>query len=166
VDGPFEEYATSRLAALHRVAYALVGDVHRADDLVQETLTKLYVHWHRAARMDNLDGYVRTIMVNTFLDSKRRRWNDVRLTAEPPEPRDVATPNVADAVTLRALLGQLPPKQRAVLVLRYLADLSVDEVAATLGCAPGTVKSQAFHGLAALRRLLAADESQDRSYRP
>ncbi len=132
---PYTEYVSARLPALRRVALALVGNAHRADDLVQEAITRLYVHWRRASRAENLDAYTRQILVRTFLDERRSRWAAVRLTGEDPEPPPApVTADAADAVTVRAALAQLPPKQRAVLVLRFLADLSVEEVAGLVGC--------------------------------
>jgi RNA polymerase sigma-70 factor (sigma-E family) len=152
---PYTEYVTARLPTLRRVALALVGNAHRADDLVQEAIVKLYVHWRRASRARDLDAYCRQILVRTFLDERRSRWASVQLRHESPEHRPATgTGDPADAVTVRAALAQLPPKQRAVLVLRFLADLSVDDVADLVGCSAGTVKSQTFHGLAAMRRTL------------
>jgi RNA polymerase sigma-70 factor (sigma-E family) len=150
----YVDYVTGHLPQLRRVAHALAGDAHRADDLVQETITKLFVHWRKASQASNLDGYVRTMLVRTFLDERRLRWARVRLTASVPEPAPAPDHDSAEGVTVRAALAQLPHRQRAVLVLRFLADLSVDEVAEVMRCSPGTVKSQTFHGLAAMRRLL------------
>jgi RNA polymerase sigma-70 factor (sigma-E family) len=150
----YVDYVTGRLPHLRRVAHALAGDAHRADDLVQETITKLFVHWRRASRAENLDGYVRTMLVRTFLDERRLRWSKVRLTDAVPEPAPRPDHDSDDGLTVRAALAHLPHRQRAVLVLRFLADLSVDEVAQVMRCSPGTVKSQTFHGLAAMRRLL------------
>ncbi|SCE84622.1 SigE family RNA polymerase sigma factor [Micromonospora mirobrigensis] len=153
----YVEYVTARLPLLRRIACQLTGDPHRGDDLVQTAVTRLYVNWRRAREAQNLDAYVRTVLVRVFLDEKRRLWSRVRLTDTPPEP--TATP-IGDAVEdrelLHAALAQVPPRQRAVLVLRFLHDRPVDEVAATLGCTAGTVKSQTSQGLARLRRLLGA----------
>lgn len=153
-DTNYEEYVRARLTHLRRVALALVGDPHRADDLVQEAITRLYVHWHRATKAHNLDAYTRRILIRTFLDERRSRWASVRLVAEPPEPTQALGAHPADAMAVRAALAEVPPKQRAVLVLRFLADLPVEEVADIVGCSTGTVKSQTFHGLAAMRRAL------------
>ncbi|MEV0806500.1 sigma-70 family RNA polymerase sigma factor [Micromonospora sp. NPDC050200] len=99
--------------------------------------------WRRAPEAENIDAYVRTVLVRVFLDEKRRLWSRVRLVDTPPEPVPAPTGDaVEDRELLRAALAQVPPRQRAVLVLRFLHDRPVDEVAATLGCTAGTVKSQ------------------------
>ncbi|MEU2612277.1 SigE family RNA polymerase sigma factor [Micromonospora sp. NPDC007271] len=151
----YVEYVTARLPVLRRIACQLVGDAHRGDDLVQTAVTRIYVNWRRARAADNLDAYVRTVLVRVFLDEKRRLWSRVRLMDTPPEA--VPTPpddTVEDRELLHAALAQVPPRQRAVLVLRFLDDRPVDEVAAILSCTAGTVKSQTSQGLAQLRRLL------------
>jgi RNA polymerase sigma-70 factor (sigma-E family) len=156
-DDEYVEYVTVRLPALRRLAYLLCGDEHRADDLVQQTITNLYVRWSRASAATHLDQYVRTMLVRTFIDQRRLAWSRVRLFGSPPEPgpaRAVAAPNVEDRQVLRAALSKLPRRQQAVLVLRFLYDMSVTDAAAALGCSEGTVKSQTSHGLAALRKVL------------
>jgi RNA polymerase sigma-70 factor (sigma-E family) len=150
----YVEYVSARLQRLHRTAYLLCGDADRADDIVQSTVTALYVHWKRAKAADNIDGYVHRMLVRRFIDEKRLSWSRVLLVwatpdrAAPPErgfeERDVVT----------AALAQLADGQRAVLVLRYFCDLSVAETAAALGCSEGNVKSQSARGLATLRRVL------------
>jgi RNA polymerase sigma-70 factor (sigma-E family) len=148
------DFVSARLPALRRVAYNLCGDGHQADDLVQEAVTKLYVRWPLHG-IDNLDGYVRAILVRTFIDEKRRGWWKVRLFGGLPEEAPQAAGSGAeDRTVLRAALAKVPPRQQAVLVLRFLCDLPVLEVAGILGCSAGTVKSQTAHGLTAMRRLL------------
>lgn len=147
------DFVAGRAAPLRRVAYVLCGDWHLAEDLVQTSVAKLYVHWRRARAANNLDAYARQVVVRTFLDEKRRPWSRVQRWTEPP---DIASVD-ADSdlrLTLVGALARLPRRQRAVLVLRFLADMSVPETARALDCAEGTVKSQTSHGLAALRRLL------------
>jgi RNA polymerase sigma-70 factor (sigma-E family) len=150
------DFVTSRVIPLRRVAYALSGDWHLAEDLVSTAITKLYVHWRRVRTADNLDAYARQVVARTFLDEKRRRWSRVQRYAEPPEPAPATgvTDGVELRMTLVQALAQVPPGQRAVLVLRYLSDFSVAETARALDCSEGNVKSQASHGLAALRKLL------------
>jgi RNA polymerase sigma-70 factor (sigma-E family) len=152
----YVDYVTVRLPALRRVAYFLCGDEHRADDLVQQTMTSLYVHWVRARAMANLEGYVRRILVRAHLSERRLSWSSrVRLVGgAPPEHPSAPAGEAEDRAVVQAALAQVPPRQRAVLVLRFLCDLPVDEVADLLGCSAGTVKSQTSHGLATLRRLL------------
>lgn len=150
----YTEYVTGRLPVLRRTAYLLCGDEHRADDLVQATITKLYLHWRRASTADSVDAYVRAMLVRTFLSEQRLGWvKRIRLTATPQETPVPAT-DVETRLVVRRALGRVAPKARAVLVLRFLLDLSVAEVAAMLGCSEGNVKSQTSAGLATLRRLL------------
>jgi RNA polymerase sigma-70 factor (sigma-E family) len=154
-DEAYLEYVTARVPALRRLAYSLCGDDHQADDLVQETLTKLYLRWGRARAADNMHAYVHTMLVRAFLDEKRRGWWKVLLPGAVPE-RPAAEPagSPEDRAVLRAALSKVPRRQQAVLVLRFLHDLPVDEVAQILDCSAGTVKSQSSRGLAALRRHL------------
>ena len=146
---------TARLRVLRRLALLLCGDEHRADDLVQQTITKLYERWRRARTVDNLDQYVRTMLLRVFLDEKRRPWSSrVSLVGESPERSAPAGPDVEQRAVLLAALAEVPRRQRAVLVLRFLCDLPVDQVAQLLDCSAGNVKSQTHHGLARLRRQL------------
>ncbi|MGI5156352.1 SigE family RNA polymerase sigma factor [Microbispora sp. CA-102843] len=153
-DAEFTEYVTARALWLRKVAYLLCGDWHAADDLVQATVTKLYTNWHRAGRADNVDGYARRTLVNTFLAERRAPL--ARLTVLLGSHDDVAEreDDVDAALDLRAALAALPPRQRATVVLRYFCDLSVEEAARTLGCSTGNVKSQTARGIDTLRRLL------------
>ena len=150
----YVDYVTGRIPALRRLAYLLVGDEHRADDLVQQTITTLYVKWKRARAADHLDAYVRTMLVRTHLDERRLAWARVQLFHKVPDPDPVEEHGIEDRQIVRAELARVPRRQRAVLVLRFCYDLPVDEVAAILGCSAGTVKSQTSRGLATLRRLL------------
>ncbi|GAA1404699.1 SigE family RNA polymerase sigma factor [Catellatospora coxensis] len=153
-DAEYVEFVTGQLASLRRTAYLLCGDTHRADDLVQQTITKLYVRWERTRGVTWLDRYVRTMLVREFLDERRLSWAKVRLFGRTPDQARPPEPNTELRLVLRAALAKVPRRQRAVLVLRFLCDLPVDEVAQLLGCTSGTVKSQTSHGLAALRRHL------------
>lgn len=154
----YVDYVTARIPALRRLAYLLAGDEHRADDLVQQTITTLYVKWHRARAADHLDAYVRTMLVRTFVDERRLAWARVRLFQQIPEPPPCEGSGVEDRHVVRAALARVPRRQQAVLVLRFFYDLPVNEVAEMLGCSSGTVKSQTSRGLATLRRLLAERE--------
>jgi RNA polymerase sigma factor (sigma-70 family) len=165
-DADFVSYVTGRLAVPRKLATQLTGDPHRGDDLVQQAITRLYTYWRRAARTENLDAYVYKILLRAFLDERRLKWASVRLRPAPTDPVSGADPDrrasraedpaggIADRMLLRAALATLPPRQRAILVLRFLVDRSVNEVAQILNIAPGTVKSQTHDGLNALCRLL------------
>jgi RNA polymerase sigma-70 factor (sigma-E family) len=157
-DEDYIEFVSARLPALKRLAYLLCGDDHRADDLVQESVTKLYVRWESARKADNLDRYLRAIVVRTHIDETRRPWSRVRLFGALPDQRRSDEVKPDDRPLVRAALAQLPAGQRAVLVLRFLCDLSVTEVGELLDCSAGTVKSQTSHGLTKLRRLLNGRE--------
>jgi len=152
----YVEFVTVRLPGLRRLAYGLCGDWHRADDLVQTTLTKAYLKWPAVRDSTHIDRYVHAIMVKSFLSERRTGWARVRLFASTPEAPAPDNGSVEDRTVLDAALDLLPRRQRAVVVLRYVCDMSVAEVAEALGCSTGTVKSQAFDALAALRRRLNA----------
>ncbi|MFG3418532.1 SigE family RNA polymerase sigma factor [Micromonospora sp. NPDC049460] len=162
-DQEYIEYVTARLPALRRLAYALSGDADQADDLVQETATRLYSRWSRIREVGQLDAYVRAVLVRLFLDTRRRGWWRVHLFGGPPDTRSTEDRGVEERTVLHQALAEVPPRQRAVLVLRFVHDLPVDEVARTLGCSAGTVKSQTSHGLAAMRRLLGGRELAGRA---
>ncbi|MER5862780.1 SigE family RNA polymerase sigma factor [Kitasatospora sp. NPDC002040] len=153
-DAEFTAYVAARSGWLRKVAYLLCADWHRADDLVQESITKLYVNWHRAGRAENRDGYARKVLVNTFLAEQRTSWWRRTDRTAVPERALFAGGDLELALDLRRALAELPPRQRAVVVLRYYCDLTVDQTADTLGCSTGNVKSQCSRGLAALRRTL------------
>ncbi|MFD0278723.1 SigE family RNA polymerase sigma factor [Kitasatospora sp. NPDC127111] len=155
-DAEFTEYVASRSGWLRKVAYLLCGDWHRADDLVQESVTRLYVHWSRAGRVENVDGYARKVLVNVFLAEQRSPW--WRRTTRSGIETDGVSPSVdLDAsLDLRQALAALPPRQRATVVLRYYCDLTIDQAAEALGCSPGNVKSQTSRGLDTLRSSLTA----------
>lgn len=153
----YTEYVSARLPALRRVAHLLCGDPHRADDIVQNTITRLYVHWRRAAAADDIDRYVHRMLVRAFLNERRLAWARVRLVGAPqdtPLPAAPPGPDVETRDAVRIALSRVPPRQRVVLVLRFLCDLPVAEVADILGRSQGTVKSQTALGLTRLRTLL------------
>ena len=153
-DAEYTEYVTARLPSLRRLAAVLCDDWQRADDLVQATLTTLYVHWGRAGAALHPDAYARAVLVREFLHERRSAWvKRVSLGGRVADsPADAVD---HDAVLdLRAAVVALPARQRATLVLRFYCDLSVDQAAGILGCSPGTVKSQTAKALAAVRRAL------------
>ncbi len=153
-DTEYTEYVTAALPWLRRTAYLLCGDVHSADDVVQVAITRLYTNWRRARAADNIDAYVRAILVRAFLNERRRPWRRERPFDRVDALRAVVNPDVETREEVRGALMRVPPGQRAVLVLRFLFDLPVAEVARTLRCSEGTVKSQTSDGLAALRTQL------------
>jgi RNA polymerase sigma-70 factor (sigma-E family) len=157
-DAGFDDYVSARLASLRRLALLLCHDWQHADDLVQGAVTRLYVHWAKAARADNLDAYVRTIVFREFLHERRSGWaRNVQLTSEPPDA-PAAAPDADAALDLQAAIAALPPRQRATLVLRFYCDFGVEESAQVLGCSPGTVKSQTARALGTLRAALRRDQ--------
>lgn len=151
------EYVSARLARWHRAAYRLCGDQHRADDLVQTTVTKLYVHWARARAADRIDDYVHGMLVRAFIDERRLAWSKVRLMSAPPERGTAGSSAVEDRDLLVRALAELPKGQRTVLVMRFLCDMPVEKVAATMRCSTGNVKAQTFRGLALLRERLRGE---------
>jgi RNA polymerase sigma-70 factor (sigma-E family) len=160
----YVEFVTAAAPKLRRTAYLLTGDRHRADDVVQQTLTRVYVKWQRVRGADDIDAYVHRMLVRAFQEERRSRWWGVRLLDRTPEPvpRDIAPGDaVVDAVAMRQALAAVPAGQRVVLVLRFYADLSVEQTAEVLGCSTGNVKSQTARGLAALRRWLPLDVNSE-----
>jgi RNA polymerase sigma-70 factor (sigma-E family) len=159
-EAAYVDYVSARLPALHRTAYLLYGgDAHRADDVVQATITKLYQHWNRIRRTDNIDAYVHRMLVHALIDEKRHTWTRVRLFAKADDTTTSEPQGTVDERTnLVAALRQLPPRQRAVLVMRFLLDRPIEEVAEALNCSVGTVKSQSSRGLDALRDMLSTIE--------
>ncbi|MEU2660946.1 SigE family RNA polymerase sigma factor [Micromonospora sp. DT46] len=154
----YRQFVETRLEHLRRTAYLLCRDWHTADDLVSITLGKLYRAWTRVRAAENVDAYVRQVLMRAWLDERRRPWRRERSTDEVPDDAAPDTePDLADRELLLDLLGKLPERRRAVLVLRYYCDLSVEETAQILGITTGTVKSQAARALESLR-LLAADQ--------
>ncbi|MCO1579729.1 SigE family RNA polymerase sigma factor [Crossiella sp. SN42] len=150
----FVEFVRTRGAGLRRTAFLLCGDWHRAEDLVQSTLIKLYKAWRRLEAHGAIEPYARQVLVRTAIDESRRFWRREKSTAEPPDLPTAQT-GAEVAVDVRRALAALPKRQRAVVVLRFWEDLPVQEVARLLGCTEGTVKSQSAKGLAALRKSLS-----------
>jgi len=157
-DAEFTAYINERMLWLRRVAYLLCRDWHRADDLAQTAITRCYARWPKIrGNVDNLDGYLRTILVNVYLTEQRSPWWR-RLSLQ--QDHDGAQAGEADpdiALDLRAALAALAPRQRAVITLRYYCDLSVEQTATELGCTPSTVKSQTSRALVTLRRVLESE---------
>lgn len=158
-DAGFRSWVAHRSPVLRRKAYLLSGDWDSADDLVQEALVALYPKWSRVARGGNVDAYANRVLLGKYVDGRRRPWRREQATDTLPEHPDAgadkALRGVEDAdSTLTRALAQLPTSQRAVVVLRFTDDLSVDEIAHVLGLPSGTVKSRLSRAVAALREQL------------
>ncbi|WP_328748275.1 SigE family RNA polymerase sigma factor [Streptomyces sp. NBC_00285] len=156
----FREFVEAQQAQLRRSAFLLCGDWHQAQDLTQTSLMKLYVAWGRVRRDGNVGAYARTILAHTFIDQQRKGgWRE-----EPvDEPPDVLS-TVPAAPELRLLmqtaLMELAPRYRAVLVLRFWEDWTVEQTASALRVSPGTVKSQSARGLVRLREIVESREGE------
>jgi RNA polymerase sigma-70 factor (sigma-E family) len=162
----FERFVESCADDLLGAGYLIVGDLAEAEDLVQETLLRVARRWPRVRRMEHPEAYARRILVNLSIDdSKRRSRRRYELEPPPGAPPDTQADEAAarafgtldTRAELLGALSMLPPRQRAVLVLRYFEDLSETQVAQTLGCSLGTVKSTASRGLVRLREVLERD---------
>lgn len=160
----FEAFAIAAMPRLNRLALALCGDRPSSDDLVQTTLVKLCLAWPKVTLADPF-AYARRVMINALRASRRSaRWRRERLVATPDSSGwSDESGAAAERVAMLSALRQLAPRQREVVVLRYLEDLSVETVADLLGCSAGNVKRSAYDGLHILRRLL--DDSSMRRQR-
>ena len=149
----FAEFVGARQMALSRTAYLLTGDHHAAQDLVQAALVKTATHWPRVLAGGDPEAYVRRVMINENISSWRRRVPRPVATV-PDRPVADEAGRTESRLAVAAALRQLPPRQRAVVVLRFYEDLSEAETASLLGCSVGTVKSQTHDALVRLRRLV------------
>lgn len=158
----FVDFAASRRPELRRFAYALCGDWHTADDIVQEALSRLYRAWPRIHRASTEDAYARRIVANAAIDQSRRPSRRERPVADHVEHATAFVARQHDldgGMDVLRALDALAPRQRQVVVMRHWLDLSVEETAAALRISEGTVKSQTARGLSRLRELL--DETSD-----
>jgi RNA polymerase sigma-70 factor (sigma-E family) len=151
----FEHFMAARWHPLVRAAYVLTGNRQDAEDIAQTALANAYGVWPRIRNSDDVTVYVHKILINVYRTSRRRRRVREVLTSAVPERRSAAAAAANEALHDRdevaQALAQLPPRQRAVIVLRYLEDLTEAQTAAALGCSVGTVKSQSSKALAKLR---------------
>ncbi len=150
----FLEFAAARGGHLYKTAYLLSGgDRHLAEDLVQEALSRMFVRWRRLSRMENPAGYAQTVLVNTFLSMRRRRSSGERVTHSFP---DIAVSDADPAVRLTLLkaLQDVSAADRAVLVLRFWEDRSIEETAAALQLSSTAVRSRSHRALNRMRALL------------
>ncbi|MFG2055285.1 SigE family RNA polymerase sigma factor [Micromonospora sp. NPDC048930] len=149
----FAEFVTARSGALLRSAWLLTGDAGLAEDLLQTVLARAWRRWDRIAAGGAPEAYVRRALMTTYVSWWRRRWRVETPTASMPDPvavGDVSGELAARDALQRALAG-LSRQQRAVVVLRYAEDLSVEQTAEVLGCSPATVRVQAHRAIRALR---------------
>lgn len=154
----FEEYAASAWPRLYRSSYLLTGNHADAEDLAQQTLLQAYRSWAKVSRADQPAAYLRRIQTNLFVSHQRPRKRTLEiLTEAPPEPHPATEEGPEDRMELWPHVASLPPRQRAVIVLRYYERLSEREIAEVLGCSTGTVKSTAHHALNALRAAIGAE---------
>ena len=153
----FRQFVVSRQRGLLRTAWLLVGDWASAEDLVQATLLKVWSRWPRVAEWEGtgggVDGYARRVLLSIHLGWRRRGWNSEHPTAVLPDRAVLPPPTTyEERHVVSGAVRSLPPRQRAVIVLRYFDDLTERDTAAALGCSIGTVKSQTSKAMESLRR--------------
>jgi RNA polymerase sigma-70 factor (sigma-E family) len=149
----FAEFVAARSGSLFRTAYLVLGDYQLAQDLVQESLIKMFSVWPRLRDAPNAEGYARRIIVTTSVSWRRRPWFHERPTEVLPE---VAAPDRTDHLGIQEVLWtellRLPPRQRAAVVLRFCEDLSEAQTAELMRCSVGSVKKHTSLGVARLRQ--------------
>ncbi|RMI41148.1 SigE family RNA polymerase sigma factor [Streptomyces triticirhizae] len=147
----FRQFAESRSPALYRSACLMAGgDIHLAEDLVQETLGRMFTVWNRRRCIENPDAYARKALVRVCLTHRRRRSSQEQPAPWLPD-RPVEIGDSSLRVTLLQALATLPPKDRAVLVLRYWEDLSIEQTAEAMRTSSSAVRSRSSRALAKLR---------------
>jgi RNA polymerase sigma-70 factor (sigma-E family) len=158
-DEEFVAFVRARGRSLARTATLIAGDRTAGEDLLQTALAQTYARWRTRDDIEDLEQYVRVVLVRAHISWRRRLSSTEQ--AYDLAPEEVAGPDIADRMVdrgvLLAALRQLPPKQRATLVLRFFDDLSEADTAKALGCSPGSVKQHSTRGLTKLRALLGAD---------
>ncbi len=165
----FEAFVAESSDRLLRTAYLIVWDLAEAEDLVQDCLLSVARRWPRVRRMEHPRAYARRVLVNLALDGRgrrARRRQELEAPASALEREAGDDPRIAGVEARRDLvdaLAALPPRQRAVLVLRYFEDLTEAQVATVLGCSVGTVKSTASRGLARLQASMAPEPMKERT---
>lgn len=159
VEDDFRAWVSANRDRLRQTAYLLSGDWYLADDLVQDALSRAFAVWSRVTSRGNPDAYVRKIVVNLYLDHRRRPARREDMVPDLPELGDAGgfVEATGERDRLLTALAAVPPGQRAVLVLRFWDDLSIEQTGQALGRSTGHVKSQASRGLAALRAALGTE---------
>jgi RNA polymerase sigma-70 factor (sigma-E family) len=155
-DEQFAEFAEAQAVRLRNTAFMLCRDWHLAQDLTQTALTRLYLGWRRAVQADNLIAYAQKILLRAYLDHRRRRSSSESATGMLPEPGYRQSPDLR--LTMLDALAQLPARDRAIVILRYFEDYSVEQTADVLEVPVSVVKSQTKRSLTKLREVLAADQ--------
>ena len=155
-DEQFAEFAGAHAERLRTTAFMLCRDWHLAQDLTQTALTKLFLSWRRAVQSDNLTAYAQKILFRVFLDHRRRRCSTETTPGVLHEPAYRESPELR--LTMLDALGRLPERDRAIVILRYFEDYSVERVADVLELPVSVVKSQTRRSLAKLRELLAEEQ--------
>jgi RNA polymerase sigma-70 factor (sigma-E family) len=155
-DQEFVEFAAASAERLRNTAFMLCRDWHLAQDLTQTALTRLYVGWRRAVQADNLLAYAQKVLLRAYLDHRRRRSSTESATGVLHETGYRQSPDLR--LTMLDALAQLPARDRAIVILRYFEDYSVEQVADVLDIPASVVKSQTRRSLAKLRDVLGADQ--------
>ncbi|GAA1269713.1 SigE family RNA polymerase sigma factor [Kitasatospora nipponensis] len=161
----FDEFASSRAQRLFQTAYLMCGDYHQAQDLVQTALSRLYPVWGRLTRREetvSLDAYARKVLLNCYISHRRLRRSGEVAVGDLPDraPQGPGEDgNAALRVTLLEALSRLPPRNRAAVVLRYLEDYSLEEVADAMDTTVSAVKSLSFRSLTTLRQILGPERA-------
>ena len=156
----FSEFASARSGSLFRTAYLVIGDYQLAQDLVQESLVKTYLAWPRLRDVTNAEAYTRRVIVTTCISWRRRRSFSERPTNQAPDGSGTdPTTLLPEQGELWTAVRQLPPRQRAAVVLRFCEDLSLTQTAELMGCSVGSVKRHTFIALDKLRADMGAQFS-------
>ena len=155
-DDEFAEFANAHAERLRNTAFMLCHDWHLAQDLTQTALTKLFLSWRRATQADNLVAYAQKILLRSYLDHRRRRSSTESTPGVLHEPAYRENPELR--LTMLDALAGLPARDRAIVILRYFEDYSVEQVAEVLDVPAGVVKTQTRRSLAKLREVLAEDQ--------
>lgn len=164
-EAEFAAFVAARRTHLRRIAFAICGDWHQAEDLVQTALAKLYVAWPRLHTAGAEEAYVRQIIVRANIDESRRPWRRESPGIEHHDEEVRADHSIEDRSALVKALQQLTAMQRRVVVMRHWLDLSVEETARELDISTGTVKSHTSRALVRLHELMTADAHETRSAR-
>lgn len=163
-DEEFSEFVAARQVHLRRIAYAVCGDWHRADDLLQTALVKLYLAWPRLHLDGREEAYARQIIVRANVDESRRPWRRERSGLDGHDPAARSGLPTEERSALFDALQELPIMQRKVVVLRHWLGLSVEETAHELGIATGTVKSHSSRGIEKLKAALTSSDRADEDW--